>query len=376
MPNWVNGLVNGWVKVNSKHVIFPREDGHHRRERGDSNASSIDDSSSRVLDRSRGKGSRKHSHQTITTASTQGTLDPEAEAIKRFNSKRHNKRGLQRTVSHSDLLREMANKGGENKDKTLDKSSSTRDSTRAANNDSNRKQEETYGGSVRQVAGFFGSDVGSEEKQLNEGKDRSLASSSSPVRRSSQQNAPLTTGKYLNEAIFVQQLERSKAGSLAGSSASAPERSLVRDHKSPPATHTSGSQLELRYSQRAQEMDSRGVNLNANGLEKELPQRRNHQHQSPHGGASHAHCQCAGCNEMESQLLAAYDDIRYLRDVSLRSEYSKAPPKAKNSILRGSKHELATLADASKRLTEITGRHRRQIEQMTRETVSTVGIHV
>jgi len=375
MPNWVNGLVNGWVKVNSKHVIFPREEGHHRRERGDSNASSLDDSSSRVLDRSRGKSSRKQSTVT-TTSTTQSTVDPEADAIKKFNSKRQNKRRLQRTVSHSDLLREMAN------GKSTYDNSSTRDNSRAASYDFNRENDGTNDESMRLVAGFFGSDVEDGEKRMHSG-ERPRSYESSPTKRTTPKNGPVTTGKYLNEAMFVQQLERAKGGrhsnasSAAGSSASAPERSPIREYnKRPSVEPSSAPQHDQEYRQRAIGAESRGIHHESHGSErfqpgqvkKEPAQRRSISCREAHSEAHRA--QCTGCNDMESQLLAAYDDIRYLRDVSLRNEYSRAPTKPKSSILSSPNHELTTLADASKRLTEVTGRHRRQIEQMTRETVS------
>lgn len=378
MPNLLNGLVNGWVKVNSKHVIFPREDGHHhRRERRDSNASSLDDSSSRVLDRSRGKSNRKYSHQTVTTVSTSqstANMDPEALAIKKFNSKRQNKRRLQRTISHSDLLREMAN-GGESKTTKSSDRTSTRDASnsRTASYDSNKTGNRTNDESMRLVAGFFGSDV-ADEKRRNDGES-SAARHPATTSSNRSQNGPVTTGKYLNEAMFVQQLERSKAGrrsnasSMAGSSsASASERSPVLEYnKRPFVDAASAPHHEQEYRSRG---ESRGTHYDSSVLAKndaaERKNRHSHSAAAAHGDTNHAHSQCSGCNEKESQLLAAYDDIRYLRDVSLRKEYSHAPSKRKSGI----KHELTTLADASKRLTEVTDRHRRQIEQMTRETVS------
>lgn len=378
MPNLLNGLVNGWVKVNSKHVIFPRDE--HRRERRDSNAS-LDDSSSRILDLSWGK-SRKQSPQTVST--TQSTSDPEADAIKKFNSKRQNKRRLQRTISHSDLLREMANGGTEGKSK----SSSTRDSTtnnsRTSSYDSNKTGNRTNDESVRQVAGFFGSDVGDKEENQTNGV-MEQRSSSSPSKRP-QQKGPVTTGKYLNEAMFVQQLERaSQAGrrsaesSAAGSSTTASSAaSPIREHSRRTALSLDSSQDHHHHEYRPRiETNSHGGGIILGRFQRIDSAASRHGHattaasQGQHHHGQDGHCECVGCKDMENRLLAAYDDIRYLRDVSLRSEYSRAPQKPKNSILRGSNHEVTTLSEASKRLSEITGRHRRQIEQMTRETVST-----
>jgi hypothetical protein len=92
MPNLLNGLVNGWVKVNNKHVIFLKDDG--RRDRKDSDAgASLDESSSsksRALDRSRGKSNRTKQSTATTVSTAQSSMDPEALAIKKFNSKRQN----------------------------------------------------------------------------------------------------------------------------------------------------------------------------------------------------------------------------------------------------------------------------------------------
>ena len=358
MPNLLNGLVNGWVKVNNKHVIFLKDDG--RRDRKDSDAgASLDESSSsksRALDRSRGKSNRTKQSTATTVSTAQSSMDPEALAIKKFNSKRQNKRGLQRTVSHSDLLREMANERGASKSRDTASNNSRMNSY-----DSNRPlhHDETS----RHVAGFFGSDVGGKERNVTE-----------EPRRPSQQKGPVTTGKYLNEDLFVWQMkqslnDRNSSSSSATGSSAASAPSLGRDKTK--RIDSSVQDQEHRHSRR--ETNSRGNGIMRDSLASSLQYQMKDEHRrikqpSSSSGDSHhhhgVHSPCSGCNKMESQLLAAYDDIRYLRDVSLRSEFSKSPPRPTNSVLRGSNRE------PSKRLAEITGRHRRQIEQMTRETVS------
>ena len=371
MPNLLNGLVNGWVKVNSKHVIFPRDDHRGRDTEGQEGNES---SSSSVLDRSRGKSSRKQSQPTVSTASTHSTLDPEALAIKKFNSKRQNRRRLQRTISHTDLLREMAN--GEVKTKSSDRSS-TRDgraASREVSYDPHRTGDNTNDEPVRLMAGFFGSEVGDGEKR-SQRERRSTETKLS-------QNGPVTTGKYLNEAMFVQQLEHTKASRRSdSSSAGGSSLSEPSSYKQTSRLDSAGApHQDLENKQRSLKTAPHGVNQDFRLSERsESSPRQKYAVRAAAGAASHngahqhdAH-HCSHCDDLESQLLAAYEDIRYLRDVSLRSEYSKAPSKPKSSILRASSHELTTLADASKRLTEITGRHRRQIEQMTREIVSESG---
>ena len=361
MPNLLNGLVNGWVKVNSKHVIFPRDDG--RRDRKDSDAgASLDESSSsrsRALDRSWGKSNRTK-QSTTTTVSSQSSMDPEALAIKKFNSKRQNKRGLQRTVSHSDLLREMANERG------ADRSRDTPSNSRTNSHDSNRsRQHQEHDETALHVAGFFGSE---ERRERDQGHRRTettfIAERSCNDWKVFERGPVCLAGETFHEwseQWFI------KCGRIISCLRS------VSGYKSK-SIDSSAQDQEHRHSRR--ETNSRGTGIMRDSLASSLQyqmkdeQRRRKHPSSSNGDSNHhhgAHSPCSGCNDMESQLLAAYDDIRYLRDVSLRSEFSKSPPRPTNRLLQGSTRE------PSKRLTEITGRHRRQIEQMTRETVSVTG---
>jgi hypothetical protein len=198
---------------------------------------------------------------------------------------------------------------------------------------------------------------------------------------------PVTTGKYLNEAMFVQQLERTKAHQRSLSSGGGSES----DHSSHkrPARPTDAPLHEQYYQHRAiGDMDVHGFHYHSgvaerfqvSGSQNETAARKLYASHSHAGVTLDANPQndlksdlktsCRECNEMESRLLSAYEDIRYLHDVALRNEFNRDVPKPKTNSPRISHHEVTTLADASKRLTEVTARHRRQIEQMTRETVS------
>ena len=115
---------------------------------------------------------------------------------------------------------------------------------------------------------------------------------------------------------------------------------------------------------------------------------------------------CAQCDEMERNILALQADVEYLRATALQNEYicaecenqipssssqnninsssaSVASGKASvaSSKRKSKKHrkllanpdklqESIALAEASQRLIDVNARHKRQIEQMTRETVS------
>lgn len=361
MPHWATGmqsLVNGWVKVNIRHGGFPQGngEGHHKRE---SDVQVVIDSTRApdgdVLrnDVPKTKDRDVVSHNTTSTEPT--TVDPETLAIRKFHSK-HGRRRLHRTISHSDLLREMA-----------EDAKKLSDSGRSRLRDSIKHESDGLDHSRRPVAGLFGSQVPDEKP------------------KQSRQQCPVTTGKYLNEAMFVQQLERTKAHqrSLSSGGGSESDHSSYKRTARPP---DSSAPLHEQYHRHRAVgiMDVHGTGYDPEAAERfQVSNARSETvGRKPlvsHTGVAHdaiAYCglkgdlktTCPGCSEMERRLLSAYEDIRYLHDVALRSEFNRDFPKPKTNILSASHHELTTLADASKRLTEVTARHRRQIEQMTRET--------
>jgi hypothetical protein len=366
MPHWATGvqsLVNGWVKVNIKHGGLPQGhgEGHPTRREADGQIS-VDRTptppcsvqNENVL---KPKDIRDHAPHNLT--STEPTsLDQETLAIRKYNSK-HGRRRLQKTISHSDLLREMAG-----------------DVKKSSDSGTNRERETTVHGSV----GFDGSD------QNNGRLVTGMIGSHDPDEKPSQsrQQRPVTTGKYLNEAMFVQQLERTKAHQRSLSSGGGSES----DHSSHkrPTRRKDAQQNEQYYRHRAiGDMDAHGSHyqswdaqrLQSSGSQNDTAARNPYASRPPAGVPLDADgikgdlkTSCRGCSEMESRLLSAYEDIRYLHDVALRHEFNRDVPKPTTNSLRISHHEVTTLADASKRLTEVTARHRRQIEQITRETVS------
>eukprot|EP00978_Attheya_sp_CCMP212_P000571 scaffold1111_cov65-Attheya_sp.AAC.6 len=108
---------------------------------------------------------------------------------------------------------------------------------------------------------------------------------------------------------------------------------------------------------------------------------RHHHQQLPHP--------CPHCEEMESLLRSALKDLEDLRDISIQNEYAcvecekgnhNAPSSQSVSSStnrrtnRGKepfpdrRHDASSLAEASQRLVDVTARHKRQIEQMSKES--------
>jgi hypothetical protein len=76
--------------------------------------------------------------------------------------------------------------------------------------------------------------------------------------------------------------------------------------------------------------------------------------------------------ELENKLLAALDDLEYMRDLALHVEVApRADPKQEITT-----HSEPSLAAVSKQLHDVTAQHKNQVEEMTRERVSRLLIYV
>ena len=77
---------------------------------------------------------------------------------------------------------------------------------------------------------------------------------------------------------------------------------------------------------------------------------------------------CANCAEMENKLIVALDDLDYVRQAALGAADGArevAPPPA---VVQDASH--SRLAKASKQIQDITTRHKKQVEELTKERVS------
>jgi hypothetical protein len=97
--------------------------------------------------------------------------------------------------------------------------------------------------------------------------------------------------------------------------------------------------------------------------------------QQPFFGRAEADVQQTAQNEsLENQLAAALDDLEYMRGVALSNESDRdgktANAEKQPVVLPSRKLPSSTLAEASKQLSEVISRHKKEVEQLTKERVS------
>lgn len=81
--------------------------------------------------------------------------------------------------------------------------------------------------------------------------------------------------------------------------------------------------------------------------------------------------ECSRCKALEEQLRVAETDVEYLRVTALQNEYQCAScQQAKKASPPWSAPQALTPSEGSKQLVAVTHRHKKQIEQLTRERVS------
>lgn len=355
------GLVNGWIKVNSKHVASK----HDTDESGDV----------RVQKRSSLKSEGDHTGHVSATSNS--SKDSESLAIKRFN-KRRTSRKLERTVSLTDLLREMAaEKEAEQKllkDSAKAFSGSQSTAKRAPQSAAPDKKvaaahpvdhapvmlkDETHeDSSLRFVASFFGGDTPLLPHSVSsKGEDTKQP----PMWHSRTSTGATTQNHVLHPTHGKQQQSPRQVHRRTGSngvSEGSPSR--------PNAIHRSDS------------LSSKGEDSHNNPLAppsslrttqslhppKQPPQNPMQQFfkHFPNPGGK----RCSFCEEYENRYHAMAADMEYLRAVALRNEYVCRECQNEESSLH-SKESALRLADASTRLAEIEKQHQEQIEDMTRQ---------
>jgi hypothetical protein len=317
------GWLNAWVKVNSKHVVLTPhkkadKEGHH--------------------------GARDDSATGPTTTTAQ---DPENQAIRRFNSRKH-KRRLLKTVSASDLLRDKAKDkvpAPEKQEESLKSEAQVSNNTTARISDLS-ETDKAQNDAVRvaqhdEVESFFGADI---ERYSSGYPDASARASPHPQQFKDR-------GNFDYEAASVHLLERSKSPLDAASIASRGAQSVPpRPYSSAGAVPRSDSHVESRY-----QGGGIGIRFPPNLF----------------AGDNHYKGNCRRCKELENNALYAQEDLEYLRGVTLQSEHvcqcCRSQP-----IKRGdeSLHSREAVIDGAQMLNEVTSRHKSQIEQITKEKVS------
>jgi len=274
------GFLNSWLKVNSKHVVIPNKNDREGKAEGQRQASR--------------SSARKNSVGTPRMANTIKRIEEESSQVIRRRSIKKNKRRFQRTVSASDLIRnEVSGEGSkrfvESEDvlKIFGSIGSISAGTLGSSKRSTRKEEhkeyqqvesspqtatkplhddeeisslvETIG-SLRFVAGFFGADIETLSAGTN---DRDL-------------NKSARSGPHVpnNDSISL--------SSRGGMSLPAKIRS-----------RSLGGAMGQRFPPNIFALDS-----------SDPPEKSRE------------------CAQLEAELTSAREDLEYLREITLRNEYS------------------------------------------------------
>jgi hypothetical protein len=242
-------------------------------------------------------------------------------------SNRKQRRRLIKTRSATDMIVEMANARNESHcDSSELKPTSNSSSRNSVSTDTTASIKSDLS-PLRLVAGLFGTDVDHDDSM------RSVELLQKP--------------QYLNEAAFTLQREQQKQ-SHESESAVAPGRSKEEafgSAKGHDAQQHVGGLANLSFMQQPFFRRADAEVLHA---------------------ARH--------ESLESQLVTALDDLEYMRGVALSNEVDRNGETKKTqeqpTVLPLRKLPNSTLTEASKQLNEVISRHKKEVEQLTKERVS------
>jgi hypothetical protein len=339
------GWLNAWVKVNNKHVVYKRgekdgEDGPT----GSVHSSYHSASSGKHPGKSSGTIS---SGKTAQTSISEGV---ETQTIQRVNNRKHRRR-LHKTKSASDLIREQAKQLGRKPEleSVLDVSTSTQATVERTGGSALPKKPLAPGSidsqsidrgativepddPIRFVASFLGTDVDT----LSLG--RHSVDESANLDSASLQWVPQT------QELDAMSLPSRGGYSLPARAQTPQEQKLYRS-----SSNESGSKIGFRFP----------TNIFSNDNSSK----------------------CRNCTKYENELAAGRDDMEYLRSVALRNEYSCSSCKAqtsqhpKEAEFPSSSLDL-NLRNTDRLLEEVTARHKAQLEQLTKDRVSFLMVHI
>ncbi|EEC48647.1 predicted protein [Phaeodactylum tricornutum CCAP 1055/1] len=289
------GWLNGWLKINTKHVVFPK---------------------SAFVEKGGNQSNSQQSQKTTSTAqsSTMGSTprDPELAAIKRFSNRRSRRR-LQRTRSNSDLIRELAIEKHYDDHHLMD---------------------------VPRVIGVSEDGNDSEHAPARGGK---ISQDSRPRRN--------TTG--MREEGSLENVDSLGMVSTASSPPTIGD-SRVCDHHENLYEAAFLHQFERRHAQDSLTPTRHDICRAAQA---------DSQHRAFGGFLPHPFFQseeprdCQKCAELNAELIATLDDLEYMKTMALTSEAVADPVK----------QQTENFEKYSKQLHELTIRHKKQVEQLTRE---------
>lgn len=323
------GWLNAWVKVNNKHVVYNRteaESGH------------VPSSSTKQLKTSK----------TTTTSRTSGTAvseNVETQAIRRVNS-RKNRRRLHRTISASDLIRDQA----------------------------------------KSLAGNIGA-----SSALDSGTlalpivDHAAASSSLPeafAAAASRNHIGDRSGNFYDteESLrFVNELFGTDIDSFHRlEPPSTGDQVLDGDQGLWPwATHTQqlpadAASISSRNAMSARPSAASTVHTSSRSEPDDNPSLKGGFRFPPNLFSSdNSKARCEQCTKLENEMAILQDDLEYIRAVALRNEYVCSS--CNTESLSHPTENLSTfhLKTNERLLDEVTARHKAQLEQLTKDRVST-----
>lgn len=373
----IQSLVNGWIKVNSKEK--GKIDDHHG------------------MDSSAATSSRKSSSTPQHHHGEEEAADPEIRAIRRYNGrKKKNRSKLERSVSLTDLLREMANEKEVESKQAAKRSTSNDGSVHAVPlspvppppaqaplivHEGRRKSSLTANDDdddddgVRFVAGFFGAELPPPPPPLAAAKvDTAMKpmlqqhlkdDTTRPMLQQQQQEPPRM---YMAADGSPRILVRPRAtDSLSRGSK---EDDMIMRGGTPPLhpPHRDGGGDGHRSRQNSNPLMHRGGGGDGNSDSNSHRSRQSNPMQQffmnfPNPNSK----RCASCEEVENRLIAMQSDLQYLRSITLRNEYN-AVSQTKNAA-----PTTAQDLQASGRLADMEAKHVSEMEQMTKERVSGCG---
>lgn len=428
------GLVNGWIKVNSKHVVITNTTADSNS--GNNNGSNAMDGNSHASSRrgrSSGGDSDSQGQTTATSNAFSNSADPEISAIKKYNKSKRNRRKLERTVSLTDLLREVANeKGSKQQQQNSNKSHGSGGSiiSDMANSSSQKKaassgiasisttsdigqsvansasqgpcRDDQSLDSFRFVAGFFGADIPPPPPALQQPQQQQPVTADNTIRtppqqQQSQHQHAIPMGHPQHPRI-INTSGQKWSPSLAGHKQQQQqfETPMRQNHRSShdasvgaAGAATGGDAASIRSMHRS---DSLGSNYKGDFFSAVPPpasmrgtpplhptQNRDNDSRSKQSNPMQQffknlpgnNKRCGSCDDYESRLLAMAADMDYLRSEALRNEYICRECRC-HATDPASSHKQPTVvvSTSSHRLAEMEAAHLAQIEQQMQERVS------
>jgi len=429
-PNWLTA----WIKVNSKHVTYPEDyDATGFKERNKP-SSSFQQEQTTVSTCTKQQATSPAGRQISIPSSVTDTALPDvlsSSQRSRFRRMNHRQRRQSKSSQRSSPGDTLNKSGRSDTSELLDSSNSwggvvatasspssnkrsasqKRRATAAAEGSPSRHRTVSIDSTrshhlgERFLTGIFGRTQQHEpspspppppqQETPSPSRNEHDYPTAAPASQSSASHAtgslPVTTGKYLNEAAFLQQLEQRLQFDCQVAQEGIPRSVTVPPPVQPPPVVEVAPPPPYHYYRTAAVPPSRAASeppaaaaaappppLPLNLLVESL---RSH----PFFTGGESNRPCPNCSIQEEQLQSVLDDLEYMRSVAVQNEQKAVllpnnvskhvSPDGENGTTQRnasswpSPSSSRTLAEASKQLNEVSSRHKKQIEQLTKERI-------